>query len=171
MVRAILFLSFSFAVFILDRLVKVYVDTNIAPATILSPFYPYGGVGVFQDLCGGIDFSINHVTNTGAAWGVFSTFSKFLLLLRIALIIGLMVYLFFLNKDKAKHFPLALILTGAIGNVLDHFIYGHVVDMFHFKFWGYSFAVFNVADATIFCGVMLLFLGSTIEKARRKLAK
>src|SRR5689334_15162484 len=131
MVRAILFLCFSFAVFILDRLVNVYVDTNIAPATILSPFYPYGGVGIFQDLCGGIDFSINHVTNTGAAWGVFSTFSKFLLLLRIALIIGLIVYLFFLNKDKAKQFPFALILTGAIGNVLDHFIYGHVVDMFH----------------------------------------
>ena len=126
--------------------------------------YPHQGIPVFQDWFGGINFSINHVTNTGAAWGVLSTFDKALLVLRIVLIIGITVYLFTLNKRKERELPLALILTGAIGNVIDHFVYGHVVDMFHFSFWGYSFAVFNIADAAIFCGVVLMFLIPYFQK-------
>jgi len=169
MARTLLFIFFSSAIFVLDRCVKVYVNVNIAPMNMGFPFYPYGGIGVFQNWCGGIDFSINHVTNTGAAWGIFSNFDQLLLILRVALIIGIAAYLLFFNKAREKQLPFAFILTGAAGNVVDHFFYGHVIDMFHFTFWGFSFAVFNIADAAIFCGVMFLLLAPAFEKGRKSL--
>jgi signal peptidase II len=60
-----------------------------------------------------------------------------------------------------------LIIAGGIGNILDYFIYGHVVDMFHFILWGYSFPVFNVADASIFMGIVSL-LWMSWKNARRQ---
>lgn len=154
----------SCALFAIDRGFKEYIQAYVRLAS--SPTYPYGGIGIFHNWCGGIDFSINHVTNTGAAWGIFSGVDKVLLVLRIILILGLGIYLFFFNKQREKELPFVLILTGAIGNVVDYFTYGHVVDMFHFSFWGHSFAVFNVADATIFCGVVFLMLLPLWEKLR-----
>ena len=58
------------------------------------------------------------------------------------------------------------ILAGAIGNVLDSYIYGHVIDMFHFVFWGRSYGIFNFADAMIFLGGFGLLI-ATYEKKRR----
>jgi signal peptidase II len=121
-------------------------------------------MAVFRDWLGGINFSINHVTNTGAAWGMLSTFDKALLILRIVLILFIAIYLFAFNMKRERQLPFSLILTGAIGNVVDHFAYGHVIDMFHFSFWGHSFPVFNIADATIFSGVALMFLIPYLQK-------
>ena len=131
-----------FAVLILlaDFFLKLFVHTQ-------SP-----DIAVFS--CGGIDFSIVHATNTGAAWGAFSSLSTYLLIFRIGVIGALAVYLLFF---KPRHpFAFLLILAGATGNVIDTFLYGHVIDMFYFKFWSYSYPVFNIADASIFLGVLIL---------------
>ncbi len=118
--------------------------------------YPYGGIGVFRDFYG-ISFSLNRVENTGAAWGLFSHFSGYLFFLRCAIALTLLVYLLFFNKISARVFPLLLILAGATGNIVDFLLYGYVVDLFHFNFWGYTFPVFNVADMCIFLGVLAIF--------------
>ncbi|MBU6446833.1 MAG: signal peptidase II, partial [Verrucomicrobia bacterium] len=55
-------------------------------------------------------------------------------------------------------FPIWLVVTGAIGNVLDYCLYGHVIDFIHFTFWGYSFPIFNVADSCITIGILTLLL-------------
>jgi len=91
---------------------------------------------------------------------MFSEVQGFLLVLRIVMIAGLLAYLFFFNKNRGWELPLVLISVGALGNVMDTFIYGHVVDMFHFVLWGYDFPVFNVADTSITLGVAWLFLSS-----------
>ena len=114
------------------------------------------GISVFRNWYG-IDFSLEYVMNKGAAWGVFSSMQLILLWGRCAIIIALFSYLFFSRCSFLRKLSLVAILSGAVGNVLDFFIYGHVVDMFYFRFWGYSFPVFNVADSSIFCGVVLLF--------------
>ncbi|MBS3904921.1 MAG: signal peptidase II [Simkania sp.] len=163
--RSALYILICAVIFCLDRYVKYYINAEIFPVSSLYPFYPYGGVGVFENWCGGIDFSINHVTNTGAAWGFLSAFQQILLWLRMILIGGIAIYLFCFNTLKERELPFALILTGAIGNVIDHFVYGHVIDMFHFNFWGFSFAVFNIADAAIFCGVTFIVLRPAFEKS------
>lgn len=125
--------------------------------------YPYGGKGIFHNFLG-IDFSIVHATNTGAAWGAFSNFPEFLLYFRIIAIVGVLFYLLFFNKIVKQRLPLALIAAGACGNVIDHFVYGHVVDMFYFTFSGHSYPVFNIADSAIFSGVVLLLFQSSIKK-------
>lgn len=123
--------------------------------------YPYGGIGVFQDFFG-IQFSINYISNTGAAWGFFGDYQIPLLILRIVLIAGLVVYFLKYHASRQLRIPLSMIIAGAISNVLDYFLYGHVVDMFHFVLWGYDFPVFNVADSAISIGIGLLFLLSWI---------
>ncbi|WP_068301932.1 signal peptidase II [Kordiimonas lacus] len=59
---------------------------------------------------------------------------------------------------KMEAWGLALILGGAIGNIIDRFLHGAVVDFVHLHAGGYSFYVFNVADAAITIGVVLLLI-------------
>jgi len=144
-----------------DFFVKIYTRHHIP---LLEGFsYPYQGIGVFEDFCG-IDFSLNYAMNKGAAWGVFSDRGEYLLVARILIMGALAVYLFAGKLLKLRKVALTVVLTGALGNVLDFFLYGHVVDMFHFVLWGYSFPVFNVADTLIFCGVITLLLEETFQK-------
>ncbi|MBM3183880.1 MAG: signal peptidase II [Chlamydiae bacterium] len=138
---------------LLDGLTKKWAAFCLAPLQYGK--YPFGGIGVFSDFFG-ISFSLNQVGNTGAAWGLFPEHPTLLFLLRIAIIAVLVGYLIF--KRSNHSFPLWLIATGAIGNVLDYVIYRHVIDFFHFNFWGYSFPVFNFADSYITIGVLLLCL-------------
>lgn len=144
-------------ILLVDQLSKALVSHYLPVLDSFLYWYPYGGIGVFKNF-GGIEFSINHMTNTGAAWGVFSHYQLPLIILRIGLILGLSIYLFYFNKHSLWQIPLMLILAGAIGNVMDFFIYGHVVDMFHFVFWGMDFPVFNVADSAISLGIGALFI-------------
>jgi signal peptidase II len=120
--------------------------------------FPYGGMGLFQGLLGGIDFSINQVLNRGAAWGIFSQYQDLLIYLRLVLIGAVVVYLAFFNASVARAFFLTLVVAGALGNVIDYFKYGYVIDFFHFKFWGYSYPLFNIADIAICVGVILLII-------------
>jgi signal peptidase II len=149
-------------VLIFDQLTKAFVY-HYLPLIDSSPYiYPYGGIGVFRHFAG-IEFSINHMTNTGAAWGVLGNYQLPLIILRIGLIVGLCIYLFYFNRHSFWQLPLILIIAGALGNVFDFFIYGHVVDMLHFVLWGYDFPVFNLADSAIFLGIVSLLFLSFLE--------
>jgi len=128
-------------------------------------FFPFGGIAVFQAL--GIDFCIHHVTNKGVAWGMGGNLQDFILIIRMVIIAALAIYLKRSPKAYSQRYSLMLIIAGGIGNILDYFIYGHVVDMFHFILWGYSFPVFNVADASIFMGIVSL-LWMSWKNARRQ---
>ena len=61
-------------------------------------------------------------------------------------------------------FALALVLGGALGNVIDRVILGHVVDFLYFHYQGYSFPAFNVADSAISVGAFLLIWDSLFGK-------
>ncbi len=114
----------------------------------------------------GIDFFINLAFNRGAAWGIFANFQTALLILRIGVILGMLVYLF-LRKNPKIDFPLTLIIFGAIGNVIDYFCYGFVIDFLQFNLWGYHFPLFNIADSAITLGVVWLFISSFIYKKQQ----
>ena len=146
-----------------DFITKDYVHSSIPLMHWSSPFYPYGGIPVFENWHG-ISFSINHVINKGAAWGMFATFQQVLLYLRMAVIGGLLTYLIFFPLSTARQIFFSLIVAGAIGNVLDYFVYGHVIDMFHFTFWGYTYPIFNVADSAICVGIFFILLQGMLQK-------
>lgn len=126
---------------------------------------PMSEIAIFDNFMG-IRFAIAHATNTGAVWGVLSGYQYLLVVVRILLILGLSGYLI-LGKHRARTaIPLMLIVAGALGNVIDIFAYGHVIDMLSFRFWGYSYPIFNIADSAIFIGVAWLLIGSFFEKER-----
>lgn len=164
--RAFSFAALAIFLFLIDMGLKAYTHHNILAIGASAPIYPYGGIAVFRDWHG-IDFSIVHVVNRGAAWGVFASLQEYLLYARVAIIGGLLTYLLFVKTSTYRTFALVMITSGAIGNVVDYFAYGHVIDMFYFKFWGYSYPVFNVADTLIFSGIMLL-LGETLLSKMRE---
>lgn len=70
------------------------------------------------------------------------------------IIIGLIL----LCKKPLLGFSLGLVLGGALGNMIDRFAYGYVVDFLDFIIFGYDFPVFNFADICIVCGGIGLIL-------------
>lgn len=163
--RGLLTISCLFGLFILglDLFTKYWVQAHI-PLVDWQTSYPYDGIGVFRDFFG-IEFSIVHVTNHGVAWGALGEYQLPLVILRICLIFGMAIYLLHYNRRRSWVFPLTLVLFGAIGNVIDYFIYGKVIDMFYFVLWGYRYPVFNVADSAVTVGVLwIVFITPFFEK-------
>ena len=105
--------------------------------------------------------SLTMVWNQGVTFGLFhqdGVWGPFLLAgVAIAVVVALAVWL-----RRAETVPVALALGaiggGAIGNVIDRLRFGAVVDFLHAHAWGWSWYVFNVADAAIVCGVAVLVL-------------
>lgn len=163
--RSISYFFLACAIILADAALKCYVHYRIPPIHLSSSAYPFGGIPVFHNWHG-IDLAITHVANRGAAWGIFASLHDYLLYVRILIIGGLLSYMIFAKTSGFRKLCMLLIAIGAIGNVLDTFIYGHVIDMFYVILWGYSNPVFNLADAAIFCGVALLLLEAMVGKLK-----
>lgn len=161
------YLGLFIGLFGLDFLSKWWVQGHLVPMQWAAYGYPYGGIGVFANFLG-IELSIVHVGNRGAAWGSFSGMHLPLLIIRMVITGLLLIYILIWNKVKQQLVPLVMIFTGAVGNIVDCFIYGHVVDMIHLNFWGYSYPVFNLADAYICLGVAIFIVQSFINKKKCK---
>ena len=147
----------------MDALSKWLTATYLPLIGTSSLVYPYGGLGLFRDFLG-IQGSLVHAINHGMAWGAFNQYQTPLLIVRLVLVVCIFAYLCFFNRYRRRQWPLVILLAGAVGNVLDAFLYGHVVDMFFFRFWGYSYPIFNVADILICTGVAWLLVLSFATK-------
>lgn len=98
--------------------------------------------------------------NLGVAFSLLSGMEReFIIGMRIV-IVGFVIWLWRRTPPDRSftHLGFALIIAGAIGNLIDGFLYGHVVDyiLFHTATW--SFAVFNLADSFISIGAGLVIL-------------
>ncbi len=153
----------SLLILSIDVFSKYWTHANLPLMGYAFPNFPYGGIPVFSNFLG-IEFSISHLTNRGAAWGILSDYQDLLLYARILLICGMLSYLIFFNRIPAYRFPLALVILGAVGNIIDYFVYGHVIDMLHFVFWGYDYPVFNIADAAVTLGIIWLLVVSSYQE-------
>ncbi|MFY7843018.1 MAG: signal peptidase II [Rhabdochlamydiaceae bacterium] len=158
-----------FPILIIDTLTKYLVSRGL-PLIDEFPFsYPYGGLKGFYQWFG-IDFCLVHAANKGAAWGWLSAYQLPLLGFRLIAFIFLILYIKRLKKEDKEVFSLTLVSAGALGNILDYFIYGHVVDMFYFKFFTYSYPIFNVADISIFLG-SASFIFFQVFSSKKRVAK
>lgn len=105
-------------------------------------------------------FDLRYATNPGVSYGMFAAES---LESRVALFavtgliaLGVLVWMF-VEKKRGDVLALALILGGAIGNLIDRFRFAHVIDYADFHLGDFRpFAVFNLADVAITLGVVLL---------------
>ena len=110
-------------------------------------------------------FSLDYVKNTGAACGFFSGNIFFLILITLALVIYL-IYDLKQNMDKKLNLIFTiLIISGAIGNLIDRVLRGFVVDFISFILFNSQMPVFNIADIFVTCGVLgLIFVMFKEEK-------
>ncbi len=118
-------------------------------------------------------FNLTLAYNKGAAFSMLQDAGGWQRWLFSALAIGASVWIAFLLRKHAAQklfcFALALIMGGALGNVIDRFAHdGKVVDFLDFHWDTLHFAAFNVADSAITCGAVLLLLEGLItgRKAR-----
>lgn len=139
-----------------DQLTKAWSARSFAP-------------GESQPL--GLGFSFTYVENTGAAFGLFRgvSFDLFgfqvdgvilLGILSAAVSLGLLAYMLGRGRQLPflGRFSLALILAGAVGNLIDRFAHHFVIDFIHFRVGWFDFPVFNVADMCVVIGAILLFI-------------
>lgn len=103
-------------------------------------------------------FHITLVYNTGIAFGMFKNQTAFFIIISL-IAVALILHNIFSQKskkdfNKMEFFALALILGGAIGNMIDRIIFGYVIDFLDFRIW----PVFNIADSAITIGVALLLI-------------
>ena len=109
-------------------------------------------------------FDITYVRNSGAAFGLFASVDssiKAILLNSVAVLVFLVVSAYALRSSHRSirlQVGFALILGGAVGNLLDRVRFGYVVDFLDFSISGHHWPAFNVADSAICVGVGLLFL-------------
>ena len=114
-------------------------------------------------------FSLTMVWNRGVTFGLFNGFGEWGHIVLTVVALGVVVALgFWLRRAESRLMATAIgaIAGGAIGNVIDRLRYGAVVDFMHAHAWGWSWYVFNLADAAIVCGVAALLLDRQINGQR-----
>jgi signal peptidase II len=106
-------------------------------------------------------FRLTFVGNVGVSMGLFradSDLARWLLVGVTAMIAGAVALWIVREQQRYDVLALGLVLGGALGNIVDRVRFGYVVDFLHFFIGSRSFWVFNVADAAITAGVLLLLL-------------
>ena len=141
---------------VLDLFSKDYAANNFLFAQSYTTFIPF------------IDFLL--IYNSGIAFGIFDGYGNLASNLLLVITIFILIYLIrLLVKEKVQiaKFALSLITAGALGNIIDRFIDGKVTDFLHLEFGSLSFFIFNLADAFITLGAILIIYFELIYKAKQ----
>ena len=147
--------ALAFAVFVIDQLVKYWIIHLVRLAEQMSvPVLPF--------------FSLTWVENRGVSMGMMTADTEVgrWLLVGLTALIATVVALWI---RRERHWPesvaLGLILGGALGNIVDRVRFGYVVDFVHLHWGPWSFYVFNIADAAITIGVVILLFRALIGRS------
>ena len=144
------YLTLSALVILADALTKWIIATRVEL---------HESIGVIPNL-----FQIVHVRNSGAAFGIGANTESHVIPFLLnggAIAVFCIVVVYALRtavSDRLLQVGLHLILGGAIGNLVDRFRFGYVVDFLDFYVRDHHWPAFNVADSAICIGIGLLFL-------------
>ena len=148
--QRILWVVIAGAVFVLDQVTKAAVD-RLIPEHTTVPVLPH-----FLNLI--------HTKNAGAVFGLFSDspapWKTALLIIVSSLLLAMVIVVMWRNQQLRWEtgVGLALILGGALSNLVDRIRFGRVVDFIDVYFRGYHWYTFNLADASIVVGAIFLVI-------------
>ena len=104
-------------------------------------------------------FYLGHTHNTGIAWSAFSGSNYVFAVLASCVFL---IIIWYLHHEKSlsrlERISIIMIASGALGNVIDRFVHGYVIDFLDFYIFGYDYPVFNLADSFIVVGVIIYLL-------------
>jgi signal peptidase II len=145
-----LFLYFIIAllIFILDQSTKTLIKLYVHPFEVIR-ILPF--------------FNILYVENIGSAFGMFKSLGNAFFIFISTFAIAFVSFLLFKEKDNRLCY--SLVLGGAAGNLADRLIYGYVIDFLDFHIAGAHWPVFNIADAALTIGIILLFYKTLFKKS------
>jgi signal peptidase II len=157
-IKYIIMLALTPLILIVDQLTKLYIDRSMQL---------YGSIPVVDGL-----FNITYLRNRGAAFSFLAEASwrlPFFILATVIAVIAILVAFTKLRDDQRfAAVSLTLILSGAVGNLIDRVRLGEVIDFLD-VYWGrHHWPAFNVADSAICVGVALLALDMFREERRAK---
>lgn len=144
------------SVLALDQWTKLYVDSVMSPHDSFS---------VISGL-----LNITYVRNPGAAFGFLANASPglrsiFFLAVTATAIVLILYFIFKSGKEGLLlTCSLSLILSGAVGNLIDRIRFGEVIDFIDFYLGSYHWPAFNIADSAISVGAVLLIVGMFKKK-------
>ena len=115
-------------------------------------------------------FRITYTCNDGAAFSILKGKRVFFIIMTIVVVFFIVYYLLKNKVYWVEKYSLLLIISGALGNLIDRIMYGYVIDFLDFIIFGYDFPVFNIADSFITIGaigliISILFLNKEGENA------
>jgi signal peptidase II len=153
MVFCILAIVMGLAVLVADQLTKLYIISNFSLGE---------GCGFIKGL-----IDIVYIHNRGAAWGMLSGKTWFLVALTsVVMIVCIFLLIKTFKDNKLMLWAITLVLSGGVGNLIDRvFFGGNVIDFLHFEFWP-TFPIFNVADCAIVLGAGLMMLGFLMDMVK-----
>jgi signal peptidase II len=156
--RYTLFTVIAVAGIVVDQITKITVDRSMQlfdSIPIIEPF-----------------FHITYVRNRGAAFSFLANASWrlpfFITVSLIAAIVILVAFQKMRDDQKLAHTSLALIFSGAVGNLIDRIRLGEVIDFLDAHWYRHHWPAFNVADSLICVGVFLLAIDMLLEEQRLK---
>ncbi|MEK1865495.1 MAG: signal peptidase II [Rhizobium leguminosarum] len=149
-------LFFIVVAVLIDQVVKIAVD-HYLPLQEVVPVIPM--------------LALYRTYNLGVAFSMLSGMDGWFIVGMRLVIVAFVILLWYRTaKDRwLAHLGYALIIAGAIGNLVDRFAYGHVIDYILFYTESWSFAVFNLADSFITIGAGCVILDELLlpKKAGR----
>ena len=143
-IRNQLFWIIGFVSLMLDQLTKYWVMQGMKLGQTI-PLWP--------DV-----FHFTYVTNKGAAFSLFSESGGWLRWLSLIVSLGLIALAVFTRLDRWEQAGYGFVLGGALGNGIDRFVAGEVVDFLDFRL--IRFPVFNLADIFINVGIICLLIAT-----------
>ena len=148
-------------------LAAVFVLIDQLTKNLVERTFDYGDVKAVTGF-----FNLVLTYNKGAAFSFLASASGWQAHFLTMVGIGASVFILYLlgrhGNQRLFSLALALILGGAIGNVIDRIAYGHVIDFLDFHAGGWHWPAFNVADSAIVGGAMLLVLDELLRVRRAK---
>jgi signal peptidase II len=148
-------LFFTLLVVVLDQITKLLVK---------SRFYLQESIEIFGDV-----LRFTYIQNEGMAFGIRVGGKLFFTVFASIASIVILVYLYRMRNERFfSRLSLALILGGAIGNLVDRFAYGAVIDFIDVGVGNTRWPVFNIADSSVTAGMIILISVVLFEKEKRK---
>ena len=140
----------------LDLVSKNYAVNNFSLGQSYTTYIPF------------IEFML--IYNSGIAFGMFDGYGDLAsnaLLIITVLILVYLIKMLIKEKIRVAKLALSLIIAGALGNIVDRIIDGRVTDFLHLEVADFSFFIFNLADAFITLGAILIIYFELIYKTKQ----
>lgn len=156
--RYTLFAIISVVGIIIDQITKIAIDRSMQL---------FDSIPVVENF-----FNITYVRNKGAAFSFLSNASWrlpfFITISAVAAVVILVAFRRLRDNQRLAHISLAMIFSGAVGNLIDRVRLGEVIDFLDVHWYRLHWPAFNVADSLICVGVFLLAVDMILEDKRLK---